>query len=103
MNGFVLHPDAYADLDEIWEFIADFSEEAADRVREEIYEAIKRLVSFPNQGHRRPDLSSRPIRFALVRELLIADSPEERPLLVIAVLHGRRSPRVIEALIRERE
>jgi hypothetical protein len=22
MNGFVLHPDAYTDLDEIWEYIA---------------------------------------------------------------------------------
>lgn len=22
MTGFVLHPEAYADLDEIWEFIA---------------------------------------------------------------------------------
>jgi plasmid stabilization system protein ParE len=103
MNDFVLHPDAYADLDEIWEFIAGFNEEAADRVREEIYETIGRLVSFPNQGHHRPDLSSRPIRFALVREFLVAYSPEERPLLVIAVLHGRRSPRVTSALVRERE
>ena len=35
MSGFVLHPDAFADLDEIWEFIAADSQSAADRVREQ--------------------------------------------------------------------
>jgi plasmid stabilization system protein ParE len=40
MSGFVLHPQAYADLDEIWEYIAADNLAAADRVREEIYEAI---------------------------------------------------------------
>ncbi|HWY59598.1 MAG TPA: type II toxin-antitoxin system RelE/ParE family toxin [Terriglobales bacterium] len=41
MNGFVLHPNAYTDLDEIWEYIATDSLEAADRIREEIYETIR--------------------------------------------------------------
>jgi len=35
MSGFVLHPQAYADLDEIWEYIAIDNLDAADRVREE--------------------------------------------------------------------
>jgi plasmid stabilization system protein ParE len=29
MNGFVLHPEAYADLDEIWEYIASDNLDAA--------------------------------------------------------------------------
>jgi plasmid stabilization system protein ParE len=37
MSGFVLHPDALADLDEIWEFIAADNLSAADYVLEEIY------------------------------------------------------------------
>ncbi len=41
MSGFVLHPQAYTDLEEIWEYIAADSLEAADRLREEIYEAIQ--------------------------------------------------------------
>jgi plasmid stabilization system protein ParE len=36
MSGFVLRPDAFKDLDEIWEFIAADSLGAADRVLEEI-------------------------------------------------------------------
>jgi plasmid stabilization system protein ParE len=53
MSGFVLHPEAYADLDEIWEYIAADNLDAADRVREEIYTAIRTLVAFPHQGHNR--------------------------------------------------
>ncbi len=54
MNKFVLHPEAFADLDEIWEYIAADNLDAADRVVEEIYEAIGALVRFPHQGHPPP-------------------------------------------------
>ena len=102
MSGFVLHPEAYADLLDIWEYIAADSLDAADRMREEIYEKIQSLVAFPLQGHSRTDLTSRPLRFHSVRHFVIAYAPEEKPLAVIAVLHGRRNPRVIAALLHER-
>ena len=44
MSGYILHPKAYIDLDDIWEFIAEDNLAAADRVREEIYETIRGLV-----------------------------------------------------------
>jgi plasmid stabilization system protein ParE len=75
---------------------------AADRVREEIYEAIQSIVPFPYVGHSRPDLTSKPLRFQIVREYVIAYAPEEKPLAVIAVLHARRNPRVIAAILRNR-
>ena len=103
MSGFVFHPDAVADLNEIWEYIAADSPDAADLIMEEIHEAIRALVPFPQQGHRRSDLSSRPLRFHPVRDYLIAYAPDEKPLVVLAVLHGRRNPRVIAAVLRERE
>lgn len=103
MSGFVFHPEALADLEEIWEFIAADNLDAANRVLEEIYEAIRALVPFPKQGFTRPDLTSRPLRFHPVRDFVIAYAPDEQPLLVIGVLHGRRSPRVITALLRGRE
>jgi len=103
MSGFVLHPDAYADLDEIWEFIAADNLSAADGILEEIHQAIGALVPFPQLGHSRPDLTSRPLRFQPVRDFLIAYAPDEKPLLVIAVLHGSRNPRVIAAILRRRD
>ncbi len=103
MSGFVLHPDAYADLDEIWEFIAADNLSAADGVLEEIYQAIGALVPFPNAGHRRLDLTSKPLRFQPARDFLAAYAPDEKTLLVIAILHGKRNPRVIAAILRERD
>jgi len=103
MGGFVLHPDAFTDLEEIWEFIAAENLDAADRVLDEIYQAIRALVAFPRQGHIRSDLTSRPLRFHPVRNFLIAYAPDEQPLLLIAVLHGRRNPRVIAAILRGRD
>jgi toxin ParE1/3/4 len=101
-QGFELHPGAAADLTEIWEFIARDNLTAAGKFREEILAAIRGLTSFPDQGHARPDLTSRPLRFQTVRDYLIAYAPNESPLLVIAVLHGRRNPRVLAALFHAR-
>jgi plasmid stabilization system protein ParE len=56
--GFALHPLAAQDIVDIWEYIAADNPLAARSVREQIYDAIKGLVPFPNQGHRRPDLTS---------------------------------------------
>jgi toxin ParE1/3/4 len=103
MTGYDFHPEARLDLDEIWEFIRTDNLDAADRMIAEILSAIRALVSFPGQGHRRPDLTSRPLRFTLVREYLIAYAPEEKPLWIVAVIHGRRSPRVMAAILRSRE
>ncbi len=80
MSGYALHPEALADLD-----------------------GIRELVTSPHQGYRRPNLTSRPLRFKLVPEYVIAYAPETKPLWVVAVFHGRRSPRVMAAILRGRE
>jgi toxin ParE1/3/4 len=103
MSEYALHPEAFGDLDQIREYIAENNPDAADRVITEIFESIRALVAFPNQGYRRPNLTSRPLRFRLVREYVIAYAPEKKPLWVVAVMHGRRSPRVMAAILRGRE
>jgi plasmid stabilization system protein ParE len=103
MSGFVFHPSALTDLDEIWEFIATDNLTAANRVLDEILGTIHSFVSFPEMGHARPELTSRPLRFHPVRDFVIVYASDERPLQVVAVLHGRRNPRLLAALLRERE
>jgi len=80
MTGYDFHPEARADLEEIWEFIRADNLDAADCIIAEILSSIRALVPFPWQGHRRPDLTSRPLRFILVREYLIAYAPDQKPL-----------------------
>ena len=56
MSFYAFHPEAFIDLDEIWEFVAAENLDAADRLVAEISEAVLQLVAFPHQGHHRPDL-----------------------------------------------
>jgi plasmid stabilization system protein ParE len=84
MSGYALHPEARGDLNEIWEYIASDNIDAADRILDEILTRLDRLTSFPHQGFRRPELTSRPLRFVLVRSYLIAYAPDEHPLWVVA-------------------
>ena len=103
MTGYDFHPEARLDLDDIWEFIRADNLDAADRVIAEILAAIRALAPFPDVGHKRPDITSRPLRFILVCESLIAYAPDEKPLGIVAVMHGRRSARVMAAILRGRE
>ncbi len=64
---------------------------------------IEALVPFPHQGHRRPDLTERLLRFTTVGNYLVAYAPHPRPLLVVAVMHGRRNPRMMAAILRGRD
>ena len=103
MITYDFHPEVGGDLDEIWDFIGADNPEAAARVIAEIVDAIDALVPFPRVDRKRPDLAGLPLRFISVREYLIADAPEEKPLWVVAVMHGRRNPRVMAAILRGRE
>jgi plasmid stabilization system protein ParE len=101
--AYVLHPEVYGDLDEIYEYIDNFNHAAADRLLDEFLAAFDLLSHFPHQGFRRPDITSRPLRFKVVRSYLIAYLPDLEPLWIVAVVDGRRNPRVIAALLRGRE
>jgi plasmid stabilization system protein ParE len=100
---FLSTPGAAQDIIDIWEFILEDNPLAARLVREDILDAIRKLVPFPQQGRKRSDLTVKPLRFQTVRNYTIAYAPDEKPLVVLAVLHGRRSPRVIAAILRGRE
>jgi plasmid stabilization system protein ParE len=102
-QGYGLHPLAAEDITDIWEYIAKGDLLAARRVREELLKAIRLLVRFPHMGYKRPKLTSKPLRFKLAREYVIAYAPEKTPLWVVAVFHGRRNPRVIADMLRGRE
>jgi len=54
-------------------------------------------------GHSRSDLTSRPLRFSSLTDFLIVYAPDEKPLLSLPYFNGRRNPRVIAALLRDRK
>jgi plasmid stabilization system protein ParE len=99
MTTFRLSPEASQDLAEIFEYIAQDNADAADRVREELLEAMRGLAAMPGKGHRRVDLTKRPVLFWTVRSYQIIYKPEMRPTEIAAVLHGKRN---IRRILRER-
>lgn len=82
-------PAAQTDLRLIDNWVAaNFGETSADAAIEELYETFDLLVSFPEMGRRRPDITSRPVRFFSVRPNLIVYQPGE-PLLIHRVFPDR--------------
>ena len=87
-KGFVLTPHATLDLNAIWDFIAEDSVQAADKVLTALEAAMIRLAKNPGIGHWREELSDRRHRFFLVYSYLIVYRQETKPLQVIRVLHA---------------
>jgi plasmid stabilization system protein ParE len=98
MNAYSIIPPARADNYHIWSYIAKENEDAANRVEQAIYDACTLVANAPLSGHTRHDLTDRPLRFwTLTRfpNYSIVYKPESPPVLILAVLHGKRSARSI--------
>ena len=96
MSGYVLTPLAKSDIFNIWSYIAEDSENAADRVEQAIYGACAFLADGPLRGHTRPDLTTRSLRFWTLNRYpnyTVVYRPEATPLQIVAVLHGKRNIR----------
>jgi toxin ParE1/3/4 len=102
MSGYIFHPEVFDDIADIWDYIAEDDPDAADRMQERFYDTISALPPFPHRGHWRTDLAPKTIRFQTVGSYLIAYVPDEKPLLVLAIMHGSRSVRTLKALLKSR-
>ena len=89
-SGYRLTPSAQSDLEQITDFIAEDSVEAALRVYDAIEGAFRHLAEMPAMGHTREDLTDRPLKFWGVYSYLVVYDPASSPLTVIAILHGAR-------------
>ncbi|MGA8027817.1 MAG: type II toxin-antitoxin system RelE/ParE family toxin [Bryobacteraceae bacterium] len=102
MSAYILTPLAKADIFDIWVYIAENSEPAADLVEQAIYDACAFLAEGPLRGHTRPDLTLRTLRFWTLSRYpnyTVVYRPDTAPLQIIAVLHGKRN---IRRVLRQR-
>jgi plasmid stabilization system protein ParE len=99
MADYLYTAAARADLNIIWQHIAEDNVDVADRVEREIQVAVQKLASAPTLGHVRRDLTSKDVRFWRVHSYLIVYDPASRPLLVLRILSGYRD---IAALLEPR-
>ena len=90
MKRFNLSPEAARDIREIWAYIAQDSIKAARRLRLQILDSCQRIATNPGIGHRREDLTDKPVLFWPVAYYLIIYNPARKPVEVVRVVHGAR-------------
>ena len=102
-RGFELHPGAASDITSIWEFIAKDDPLAAKRVREDILDAIRKLVPFPIKATNAEISPHDQCVFRRYAIILSPTHPTKSRSLYSPILDGRRSPRVLATILRERK
>lgn len=90
MRRFKLSPEAAGDIREIWSYIAEENLTAARQVRLKLLDACQTIAEYPTIGHRREDLTDKPVLFWPAGSYLIAYNPARRPIEILRVLHGAR-------------
>ncbi len=90
MSGYVLSVDADSDLDEIWEYIAGDSIDAADRWTNKLFDAFEAFGRTPSIGHKREDLTAYSVLFWPVGAYLVIYRAERTPIEIVAVTQGSR-------------
>jgi toxin ParE1/3/4 len=90
MSGYVLSPAAIDDLFQIWRYIADDNEAAADSWIERLYDEFEALTSRPQMGHTRRDLTSNNVLFWPVARYLVIYRVQLSQVEIVAVTHGSR-------------
>ena len=80
---------AIRDLEEIWLFIADDSDSAADKVIDDIMQAIQGLTLMPLSGRARPELAS-DLRSIPQGSYVIFYRAMNQDIGIARVLHGSR-------------
>jgi plasmid stabilization system protein ParE len=90
MTPYILAPEALQDLQELWDYIATENLDVADRVIDTLFVAFERLAAMPGLGHKREDLTDRPLRFWAVDAYLVIYRAERTPIEIVAVTRGGR-------------
>ena len=90
MRRFRLSIQAARDIEQIWVYIAEDNFRAGRRVRLQLLEAFRLLARNPQLGHRRPDLTDKPLRFWPEGPYLIVYDPSPKPIEIVRVIHGAR-------------
>jgi antitoxin ParD1/3/4/toxin ParE1/3/4 len=63
VSDYILGSDAVLDLEDIWDYIATDSIDAADRWIAKLFDAFEGIVRMPGIGHRREDLTPYAVLF----------------------------------------
>lgn len=83
-------PQALADLDEIWSYIAKRNLSAADRLLDRLYARFQKLAEYPDSGERQPLLRNGDYRRIVEGNYVIYYVSKDSDVTIVRVLHAAR-------------
>ncbi|MGH7177352.1 MAG: type II toxin-antitoxin system RelE/ParE family toxin [Tepidisphaeraceae bacterium] len=97
MSRYILSALARRDVQQIWDYLqVRAGIDVADRVVADIRIALRKLAGSPRVGHRREDLTDKPVKFFRVHSYLIVYRAIRGGIGVARILHGARDlPRLL--------
>ncbi len=93
----VRSPEAIADLDAIWVYIAAHDFEAADRIVDQVVAATNRLADYPESGSPRFHIRSG-LRSITVGKYIVYYVVEPEKVRLVRVMHGARDVPDVSAI-----
>jgi len=99
MKSYVLGTEAELDLNDIWEYVAQDSIDAADRWIGKLFDAFDGLARNSGMGHKRDDLATYPVLFWPVGAYLILYRIQKEFIEIVGVTQGARD---IPTFLRQR-
>jgi len=70
----------------------EYGSRRAENYRSEIVRSIANIAEYPEMGHFRPDVTTKPVRFWAAYSHLIVYWPDSKPLRIARILHGALDP-----------
>lgn len=99
--SYSLSEAARNDLFEIWEYIYQDSPSAAQSIMNKIESTFDLLAEYPKMGHKRSDLTDKPVRFWAIFNYLIIYQESKKSVEFVRILNGFRD--IAEILDRAKE
>jgi antitoxin ParD1/3/4/toxin ParE1/3/4 len=90
VTDYILGSDAVFDPEDIWEYIAADSIDAADRWIATLFEAFETIAGMPGIGHSRKDLTAFQVLSWTGGAYLIVYRSERQLVEIVAVTQGSR-------------
>ena len=90
MNTYFLSPISEQDIEDIISYLAIENPATASKLLDSLYEAMNMLASNPLLGHKREDLTDKPVRFWTFKWHYLIIYKDCSPIEIVRVLSGYR-------------
>ena len=90
MHQLVISPEAKADLDDIWDYIAEESPKAATRFLSSLLAECRLLAESPYIGRERDDIDREGVRSLPFKNYIILYQIGKEAVEILHVFHGKR-------------